>query len=205
MPRAFIPTEHGLKVELLYSQNGQKLENVFNFDCGHNPVLEDVASLAGVVIDWWIAHIQPMASTDLGFMGLKFTNLEAADGFQVEYNTGLPLWGLGEAAGLPGNVTVAVRLNTMYRGRSSTGRVYHVGLRPTQVAGNQLEMNSISVLKAAYEALLSDAQIAGFAWTVISYMISKNWRPAGIKSNITSVSVEQNLDSQRRRLSGRGK
>lgn len=205
MARPFIPVPGTLKAELLFSQKGQRLENVLHIDTGHTPVLSDVVSLAGAIITWWTTYIQPIAATELALMGVKFTNLEAADGFQVEYNAGLPLYGTAGATGLPNNVTVAVRLTTDYRGRNSTGRLYHVGLRAGQISGNLIDATVIPVLKTAYEALVSACLDGGGSLSVVSYWINKVLRPEGLATPITGVAIDENLDSQRRRLTSRGK
>ena len=195
-----------LRVELLYSKDGQKLENVLHFDVGHNPVLEDVVTLAGVIIGWWEAHMKSLVSSDVSLTGLRFTNMEAQDGFQIEYTTGLPSAGTNEGGTtLPNNVTVAVRLGTAYRGRNATGRLFHVGMRSGDVVGNTLYSVFLPLLKAAYETLLSESLTAGFVWIVASQWLAGIRRPTALIQPIESISVDPTVDSQRRRLPGRGR
>lgn len=202
----FSVMENTVKVELLFSLDGQKLENVFHVDVGHAPVLADVAIIGGAIVTWWNTHIKPITGGGISFNGIKFTNMESQDGFQVEYNTGLPLIGTrptGKTA--PNNVTVAIRLGTQYRGRNATGRIFHIGLDDEVLSGSHLIAGFDGTLKTKYEALISGLLAAGGVLVVASQWLAGVRRPVALLQPVTSVSVDNTTDSQRRRLPGRGR
>jgi hypothetical protein len=204
--RPFVPIADTVKFELLYSLGGQKLENVINIKLAGTPLIADAVNVAAYIVGWWNTNIAPLTSAAVNLTGIRATNIDSADGFQFEYTTGLPLSG-GAVAGqiMPGNVTVAVRLTTDKRGRNYTGRLYHVGLMSGQVAGDLLTGGAVTAIKGAYEALQTGLATVSGQWVVASYWLNKTLRTIGIATPIEGISVDQALDSQRRRLIGRGR
>ena len=72
------------------------------------------------------------------------------------------------------------------------------------LAGNQLNNTHRGGMIAAYAQLVSDIHTGGNELVVCSRFHNKAPRTAGVGTEITRVNVDINLDSQRRRLTGRG-
>lgn len=204
-PKPFIPVENCMSVEMLFEIQGQKVENVLHVDCGHSPILADVATVGSALVGWWNSHGKTITPAGLSLMGLKIKSLATADGFQIVYNTGLPVSGVASGSMLPNNVTVAIRFGTAWSGRSSTGRLFHLGLVSDFVTAGLLNVSGINALKTNYEALVTALTTAGMALQVVSYVADNAWRTVGQHRTIETVSVDANSDSQRRRLPGRGR
>jgi hypothetical protein len=112
----------------------------------------------------------------------------------------------------PANVSLAVSFRTAGRGRSSRGRNYFVGFVDDQVTGNVVNNSDAVDIRNAYAALIAAAATANVSWVVVSRFsgVDADGKPipraAGVTSLINAVSlVDNDVDSQRRRLNGRGR
>lgn len=204
--RPFVPVSDTVKFELLFGLEGQILQNVINVKFPTTPGVPLALDVAAAIVSWWSANIAPITSAGVTLTAIRGTDLNTSTGFSFEYTTGLPVAGSATTGQImPANVTAAIRLTTPSRGRSYTGRLYHVGLLSGEVQGNMLTSGSVSALKIAYEALLTAIGVAGGTWGVVSYFADKVLRSSGVFTGISAITVDQNLDSQRRRLNGRGR
>jgi hypothetical protein len=205
MARPFIPVVNTLKVEMRYTLFGQQCENVFYVDRGEQAVQIAIDALGPVLVSWWDANMKAHTSRDVSLNSIKITDMSAADGPTLLYTSGLPLAGTYAGDALPSNVSLAVKLNSSYRGRNSTGRQFLVGIYNGIQEGNLVGAGGVALIKAAYEVLLDDLTTSGFLLEVVSFVLSKVFRTTGLKSPVASISVDNVLDSQRRRLTGRGR
>lgn len=200
----FYPTPRCLQAEVLYAQDGQIVENVLAFDAGHDPVLADLTALAASLVSWFDTHMKVLVHSSVSLNKLIITDLSNGDGPRLEYVTGLPIVGTLGGNSLPNSVSVAVKLSTNYRGRSSTGRIFHIGLSDGLLAGNQLYAAARSDLETAYNALIDHTSTDGFLLSVRSRTIGGVPRPTGLLTQVVTASIEGTVDVQRRRLPGRG-
>jgi hypothetical protein len=106
---------------------------------------------------------------------------------------------------LPNNVTWAIKFNTANRGRSGRGRNYIIGLTKPKVAANLLNPITAGQFVDGYLDLLTDLAASDWEWVVYSRFEDKVERTTGLAQPVVSVSfADLILDSQRRRLPGRG-
>jgi len=205
--RPFIPIPGTVKVEMRYSIFNQKCENVFYFTTPELLVpIADAIVLGGKLVDWAGGHIMTAVSNAVILQSIKFTDMSSKSGWSLEYTTGLPLAGNLETTTAPLNVTAAIRMGTNERGRNFTGRNYWPAMVNSFITGNQLNSTGITALKTAYEALMAVSGIGptDLKLAVASFVVDKALRAIGIATPVTSIAVDNNLDSQRRRLTARG-
>jgi len=132
-------------------------------------------------------------------------SLSEQNGIAIEYTAGMPLPGDNSSEMAPMNVTVAVKLVTGLRGRSFRGRIFVVGLTKTSMNGDTLTGDAVNNWKGIYESLLAEKIEAGDpGWCVVSRWQNLLPRAEGLATPIVSVEVDPTVDSQRRRLLGRG-
>jgi len=106
---------------------------------------------------------------------------------------------------MPGNVTWCVSFRTNQRGRSSRGRNYIYGITEAVAAGNFIDTATANTWVGFYELMMSPTFAPDFAWSVLSRYTDGAARTSGLAIPITSViATDYALDSQRRRLAGRG-
>jgi hypothetical protein len=191
---------NGMQAVLQFTQEAQILQNVLNFIRFGGFTDEEVVSVAEDLITWWNDELKTDVPSEVALTQVRARRLDEEDSPIFEVSTGLPL--AGTASGpLPNNVTLAVKTLTGLGGRRRRGRVYHVGLRTGKLLStdvNRIDPGSLSGILDAYRALRDFSfSVADTSWCVWS-------RISGQGTVITEVASDGVVDSQRRRLPGRG-
>lgn len=108
---------------------------------------------------------------------------------------------------LPNNVTFAIKITTATGGKSGHGRVFWPGLSTNQVLGSQITQGTATDLIARLQAMRAAVEGSDpVKFGVLSKWHNKACRPAGdFRQMLLFATTDLNLDSQRRRLVGRGK
>lgn len=119
-----------------------------------------------------------------------------------DYTLPAPIVGSTAAQVLPNNVTFSVKLDTGLTGRSTRGRIYHVGLTEATVTGNFLSTASANVIAGAWDDVReSVAGASDFLLAVLSRQTNGQPRLQAVTYNVQSVGwVDTRVDTQRRRL-----
>lgn len=201
---AFQPVPNTAVADIVFSLHGQNVENVIHVTKTSPWSAADLASLAANIIAWWKANIRPITSVDLVLQRVETRDLSSEGGAFASVDCTTECGGQDIGLAQPGNVTVAIGLRTARAGRNYRGRLYHLGLTEAQTVGNVLAAGLAVTLDTAYTALLNTLTGLGWQWVVVSRVLDGVQRPVGVATPITNVSVDSNLDSQRRRLQGRG-
>jgi len=200
----FQPVEATALVELVQSLDGQIIENTLYF---RSPIDYDATALellAGTVAGWWTDQMKPLLSSALSLTSVKATALHDVTGPQFIYTTGLPATGDQSAAAMPNNVSLCVSFRSALIGRSFRGRNYVPGIVESAVTLSSVSSGTASAIVAAYETL-QDVLPVGTNWVIVSRTTDHNPRETGVTVPVVSVLVvDLVVDSQRRRLPGRG-
>jgi hypothetical protein len=205
-PRPFIPVPNVFKVQLVYTLYSQRIENVFNVRSGGGVTAADADRIQGIFATWWNATARPQVSLSTSLVLMVLDALDAAVSLHREYTTGWTAVGSNGSAALPGGSTTCIKLATGTRGRSYRGRIYWPGLPGANVSAGLLTTAYRDALAAAVNTLRTNlaADVAGDKLVIVSYCSNKVWRAAGVATEVTSASAHTLVDSQRRRLIGRG-
>lgn len=164
-----------------------------------------LAVLAELFKVWWGTNIKPITTNHLSLIMIVARAMDTANSPAIEYTSGLPLEGDDSVnQPLPTSVTVAVKWTTELRGRSFRGRTYHVGLSEVQVNGNVLATAPHAAILAAYAELLEDLEGLNADLVIASRWSNHVQRTTGLTTPVTGVFLDPTVDSQRRRLPGRG-
>lgn len=197
----FIPVPNTAQVTILQSLFGQEVVNVLHFFRSGGYDLDTLIDLASAVRDRWAIEILPNQSVDLSFDGVRARNLDIADGFQFEVQSGVANQGSATGGGMPGNVAFVITHRTANIGRSRRGRSYIAGLAESQVVGNALAAPVASAFVSGFNGLRTFLAGQGDQLVVASRFTGKLPRVVGVTSLvITSVARDLNVDSQRGRL-----
>lgn len=201
----FIPSPQVCKVEMCYTWNDQKVENVWHMKHGAgDPDEATMELLAENLKGWFNASMKGNTHTSCSLRLIRITLLTTSTSPGIEYSSGLPIAGtFNTSASSPNNVTLAVKWITGLRGRSYRGRTYIPGLAQAFTVGNQISAGMLTAYNTAYQALLSGL-LAGWTFGVNSQYASKLPRGTAVFTPITGFTIETNVDSMRRRLTGRG-
>lgn len=209
----FVPVDSTVLVECRMTLQDQKVENTLWVNFPTEPNVAVMNALAADILDWWISDYATLCSDNVVLREVVCTYQGTNTGAQVS----LPAPGgtNGNLTGpqLPNNNSLTVSFRTANRGRSFRGRNYIVGLIIGSVVDNNAVPGYVNAVTDAYEKLLpgGGALTAG-TWVVASRFSGVDAddkpipRAAGVVTPITSVLVvDSTIDSQRRRLPGRGK
>lgn len=208
----FVPVDQACLVEIRMEIVGQKVENTI-WVTSEDLLDEAALTLIGETVKaWWISDYAPQVSDLVSLTEIVVTNMTTETSNQVSVNGDHQLG--GQIGGtLTTNSTFAVSFRTASRGRSFRGRNYIVGIPLEHMAEtNVVEASWASDVVTAYTNLLSQLGDAGFQWVIASRFSGVDPdtgkpipRTAGVTTNvITVVAADLVIDSQRRRLPGRG-
>lgn len=199
------PTDGCAKAEIRFTLNGQQAENVINWQHALGDVdattLQALAEgIAAVVTSDWLPL---MAATCI----FREVYVEAYGGpISLTHTTsGANAVGTAEGNAMPGGSTFCLSLRTGFAGRSKRGRMYTLGMTEEQQNAGIVTSTYRNGWLAAWGAL--QAALVSDNWfpVVLSKVVDGETLPFGDPTPITAViAVDDFVDSQRRRLQGRG-
>lgn len=209
----FVPATNTLECELRYQQDDQKLENTLYFSFTSPWTIPMMQTLGTELIAWWAIELGPQTSDNVVLREVYITDLSTVSSPAITVVPLLLTQGTRAQPALPNNVSLTVSFRTDSRGRSFRGRNFFVGLCEDQVSQNTVDPSVLTALVAAYNDLLPGGTLTRGEWSVVSRFSGVDPvtgapipRAAAVVTPITSVLiVDDTVDSQRRRLPGRGR
>ena len=203
--RPFIPVANTVKIEVRFTLFGQQCENVF-YVTGTEPMNEtNQDAVALIVKNVFLSDILPSLSSDLTLQSIKTTGMDDATSATHEYTADLPHAGGYTGTSLPGGTALAVHFGTNSRGRGTSGRQYVMGIPDGANVGNNVTSTFQNAMRLGYISLMETLSVAEYTLSVVSFVHNKTLRMEGVSMAVTSVTVDPAIDSQRRRLAGRGR
>jgi len=205
MPFVAVPAT--IKASLFYTFAGQQVMNrIYVSHPATLPSEADCQAVANTVAAWWTGNVKALVSNTLALREVQAVSVAEPNGPQATFSAGLPSAGDSIIAPLPNNVAFCVSLRTGLAGRSARGRWYWMGLVENQVDGNEVTTGVVASIVAAIDNLLSALAGGGVQPVIVSFNSGGGPRPGGpVKFFITdALAVDSVVDSQRRRLPGRG-
>ena len=203
----FQPCPTVIQARIVASLDNQDCENVLHFKQPTGDItFSTLLSLGGDILSWLSSQIAPLVTSDVAFRKIVLRDLSLVDGASAEM-TGLGVSGSADLPTLPNNVAYVMSLRTGISGRSFRGRAYMFGIPESVVVNNDVDIVYTDAAVAAWSALITTGAIGTtYLWSVLSRRNGGSLRPEGLGFAITQVTVVDTVvDSQRRRLPGRGK
>lgn len=202
---AFAPTPGAAKCAIVFRIDGQFVQT--SLDVGVETETEaNMAAAAAGLANSFADHILPLLSEHLVIESAVAFGLESLSSPIGVFLPGTLMNGGSAALALPNNVAYCLTKRTGVRGRSFRGRMYVPGI-PNDVLDTP---STVSVafqtsMVAAAAGLLADMVTGGFPPVVVSWVNAGAQRTEGVATPIISLGPSDLvLDSQRRRLPGRG-
>lgn len=193
-----------VEVEMRFTQDGQKVENVFHVERDDSDSPAGRLTVATYFLDWWTAEMQTLVAAEVQLREIFVTDLGVEFGGT---STLVPLTtttGANVNGAMPNHVTLAVSARTNRSGRSYRGRSYFIGLTNNVVTGSRVSSAAVAAIQAAYNTLQT-TYIEQGVLGVLSRRNAGVVRPTAVLEPIVQwVIVDDAIDSQRRRLVGRG-
>lgn len=199
---AFIPVPNAASIETRFSLDGQRVEMVWYGDYTASNFANLVDAWTGSLDSWWTA-IRGQFSTQLSLLEYYFTDLASQDGPVASISAGTA--GNDVGGPVPNNVAFCVSLITAKRGKSARGRKYFPGIAAHLVSASRIDATAANVIVSGTQALIETVNAAGYPMVVVSRYHNNAPRAVGIMTQVlTARQSDLTVDSQRRRLPGRG-
>jgi hypothetical protein len=201
----FIPVPNTAMVEFRMTLDDQHVENTIYVQGTVEWNITSLATLATSLQAWWLTNYAPNVSEEVVLREVVATSLENETAAQATVS-GDSANGTNTSGSMPSNVTLTVSFRTGLRGRSFRGRNYIVGVPQDQVVDiNHVQGTYAAAWIDAYSELLEGTFEEGQQWVIVSRFEDGSPRETGIASEVLTVTVVDDvIDSQRRRLPGRG-
>lgn len=203
----FIPTPNTAQLELVYNWAGQVCETVLHYTKASPWTFEHLEELVDVARATWITNMVTRMPGTLSLITVRGIDISSETGPVAETTQDLPATGSAPNPSLPNNVAITITKRTALRGRSYRGRIYHPGLMENQVAGNLVDPASLTGIVGAWEEFLAlslPLQADEALMVVVSLRNAGQPRTEGVATLVTNLTSDGTVDSQRRRLPGRG-
>lgn len=203
----FVPAPNIVQVQIRATKDSQFVENRIHVNCFHEPTAADLALIAGgvetAVRTSWVDDLPG----DVTLREVYVKSLHEENG--IEFTAAFPTNTTGAVVGdpLPNHVTACISLRSGQVGRSARGRMYWLGLTEPQVQGNNLTASTMAALVVDVNEVYNVFFNNGFRWVIVSYQSGGIPRPGGPVYFIVNgiIFTDSTVDSQRRRLPGRGR
>lgn len=161
----------------------------------------DILTAAGHV--WWTSDLRAEITTTTTLRQVRATDQSVQGGAQ-DIET-INEAGTGGAGITPLNAPIVVSLRTQKRGRSYRGRIYLSGI-PQDALASPVDYTTTRAasVNAAFVALQADLDAAGFDLVVASKQHNGVVTNPAETNEVIAILTDVHVDSQRRRLFGRG-
>lgn len=191
----------GAKVSFVGNRDTREWVNVFHVHKTNGPIAPaDLVTLAGIYRAFWDnyrAAVPTICALDV----IELRGLDPLHPYALDYTNNLPSSGLRSGvATAPANVTLALSWRTGLAGRKHRGRNYIPGVVENDLTSDDRINSPFATLLSSIAAQYLAAIPGGGPYEPIIYHILNDTFDA-----VTSFVIDSILDSQRRRLPGRGR
>jgi hypothetical protein len=210
MPVHLPGTPHTARITLGYHKSAQVLNNVFYLEDTTDAIFTNPASTLTAIAIAVGADLLPRMFADIIFDSLTFEDVRTIPfgGMSIGITPGQP-GALAVTAFMPNDVSLAVKKSTGHLGRAGRGRWFWPSMDPSALVDDNTVtavfqagiVGALQSFQTAVETALAPATMG-----IVSYYLNKVLRTAGVFYPITNWSaIDATVDSQRRRLPGRGR
>lgn len=212
MPRPFIPVPNHVSVELFFNCYGSTLMTVLHIRKGTPFDGAAITSLRTAIVSAFNTSMRGAYATNVTLTRIRTKALDTPSSPMEDYSLPTPIAGTyGTGSVIPASNCIALKLSTGLTGRSNRGRIYHPvtmsGMVGASSSGSEVQAGFMTTILNAWTAFKTaiEAWDATAKWTVVSFMTGGVWRAEGSSHDIVALAfVDAHVDSQRRRLTGRG-
>lgn len=201
---AFIPWPNGIQLCFDFTTAGQNWQFCLALRKSSGaPTDSDLLAVASEGTSWWQSTLGNNIENDTTLRQCRATDMTVEGGPQNIQTSGVA--GAISGTFMPLNAASVVSLRTAKRGRSYRGRAYVSG-SPASALISDVDISSTQAanLASAFTTLQSALDALGFDMVVASKRHNNVTTNPAELNEVIAILCDQHLDSQRRRLSGRG-
>lgn len=204
---AFIPVANTAAIEVRAQLDGQEVENTLYFLCLTAMDSTLLGDLVSAVLAFWATRMIPTLPSSYELFEVYGYDMTTATGIKDTATPAAPVNGTRSGNPLPNNCSLFVQFESGRRGRGNYGGNYHCGLTESDVTGNEANNAVVALITAAYNEMVGEDGLAtGWQWVIASRYYNKLPRSVGVTIPVARALVtDRTIDSQRRRLPGRGR
>jgi hypothetical protein len=214
----FIPALNTAKVVVVQDLHNEVVTNTFHVRKATAWSTPELTTLANTFITWWNDDLANNLSQNMILTRVAARDMTVEDGLAVEVQAPLLSGGQLLSPAMPGNVALAVKHISGFAGRNRRGRSFVAGMPENGQEGNEITValtdsivSAFEVLRGAMVAADQELVVASFYDGTVLELQSNGEtikvpvaRATALLSPILSFSADTFIDSQRRRLAGRG-
>lgn len=201
---AFIPAPNAIRLCLQFVWEGQIVEFCIGILKNSAVTGTDLDDVITGMEAWRVAELRPLYASSVVATQWKATSLATATSPAVTTLITSNGDGLESPPTVPNNSTLTCTFYTDLRGRSYRGRIYFPGMCMNQLTSSTEADPAFAVALATAFSEINANLPTGFVHCVISYQNNNVMRTTAARTPVTAYAGELRLDSQRRRLEGRG-
>lgn len=183
----------------------QQVAMVLNFLYPGAITQTQLDNLAEGGVTVWAETLDDQLSEDLYITSGKATDLTTQDAGVSQYFPPTTVRGQVNNPSVANNAALVVSHHTALRGRSYRGRTYLAGIPTGQLANSATVTTEYQgYTLAAWTNYIDGLEALGGNFVIASRQLNGVRRTTGVATPVTGYSIDLRLDSQRRRLEGRG-
>lgn len=202
----FVPATNVIQCNIRADYLNEQVENVLHFRIGQAPTAALVDFVAQNVRASWATNMLPNLAGDYIFREVYATDQSTQNGPVATVPQSPPASGQFPGPSLPGSVALCLTHRTPNRGRSFRGRTYICGLTEGQVVGNTVGQSAASGILGGFLTVIANLAAINATFVIVSRVSNGAPRAAAVVTEVTDTLLRDNsVDSQRRRLAGRGR
>lgn len=209
----FVPVPDVVQVDTIFLLDGQRVENTSYWFKETGWTLSDIGDWLGEMNTVIQAELLPFLTSSIQLIELVARLLDTASSIGLSFVPEPIPSGSVAAEALPNNDTYTISFKTGLTGRSFRGRNYVPGLTIDSVVSNNVTATFRAGVLSFYNTLKAQGEANGLTMVVVSRYSGVNPvtgdpipRAIGISTPITTFTTfDTVVDSQRRRLPGRGR
>lgn len=190
---------NGIQVNLQGNDTtGNELLHVFGAFSETSPITyDDCLAVANAVASWATSSLKPLIPTTFAIRQVIATARDVLEGPQAQ--VGIAIAGTRSGDPNPGNVTLALKKAGVVAARWAKGRFFMWPATTDDIIENRFQTGYVVDAISAYDTLRTALAGAGYPMVILSNSHART-SPVSVVT-----AVDTNVDSQRRRLNGRGR
>jgi hypothetical protein len=188
------------RASFIMQRDTRQIVNTVHFYRSAGWTIADLVTLGAALQTWWDTYYKVMVPNVYTLVNIHMQVYDPTGSpYVVDRPVSPPIAGTRPGTAEPGNASLSLSLRAGLAGRAYRGRIYLAGLSENDVFVNDTVVSTLSTLAAtAVTALIGSALPPGTAAVIFH-------RNDNLFSSIIAGVIENIVDSQRRRLPGRGR
>lgn len=202
----FVPFDNVAQFNVRATFQGNKWENVLNFE-NDAEVIDPELLVAGatILLNSWVTNMIPHLSSSYTLREVYAVDLTTSTSETATAALTTPVNGAQGGTAAPGSAALVLTHRSTKRGRSFRGRTYIGGFNNSIINGNLFDATFAASILTGFEAIKADMAELSWRFGICSRKSGGAFRTTGVFTTVAaSVIRDLDVDSQRRRLNGRG-